>query len=361
MNSTSTSTATAASIILDIEAAVVDLNLRFLDTLTPSCILPSSDDTAESNSADRIKFLAEALIAFGTGGESDWGPVLPRVFKLLFSEEAKQMLTCFPHFANEYISIYAYIPPSMRSQGWTDLLIGLTKQFPPAEGDAPSFRIEEIEVAKSILRNSSRPKIDVSKFPLNGPWLTRDHVYAFTHKYFYITKYCEKEFDGRQEYIQPFIEDSIIRAYETNDIDVALELMLCYILFPKYDVKMLVIFENLAFRLFNSNMEMQETISKRLPDGFHKFYHQYFLLVMYRRARKTFGLNVDGTFVDKKMLRDLFRRQRFVRNLQQLDVTRTFRSIFALRNDPWRKYYDALLRRHLQVLKVTEVFLESDS
>ena len=256
------SSTTADTLLGSIKFAVVALSRRALDDLPQDFLSGESPKNrselaSEWHPSDHLKFLSEAAIAYASANERAESEILDLAIARLFSEESKRFVACFPHAARHLISTLAYLPPKRRPPEWTRILKRLTRRFPQIAGDEVRYRAEELQTARRILGDAFQPRIDLSEFPLNGPWLDREQVYAFTHRLFYITDYCQRQLNQPAKYLLHFIEDAAVAAYLRKDLDVLLELTLCYSTIPAADPFAATFFERLAHRLYLRDGDMQ--------------------------------------------------------------------------------------------------------
>lgn len=305
------------------------------------------------DAADGLKALCEAAIAFrhsqGVGGDT-----FALVAGLLLSDATHRMICRHPHSASHILSTYAYFPPHVWSRDWTDFLLKLSERFPSISASSPPYRHEEAKAARRRLLGRGPARSSFSEFVYNAPWLTRDQVYAFTHKFFYVSDYGKTTIRYGFRHAEVFIEDAMFHAWIRRDIDVLLELMICYASCAHPDGEVANLFERIVLRMLSRNRRMSEALWSGNGAEYQRFYHQYLLFVIYADVRRDNAAGSDAR--QRVLLLDMTTRYRLGRSLRSLNVVRTLRLFGKMADHRSRAYYGEHLSRHLTALKIGRVF-----
>jgi hypothetical protein len=142
----------------------------------------------------------------------------------------------------------------------------------------------------------------------------------------------------------------------SKDLDVLLELIICYASLRSPNLSNLLLFLHLAFKLAERRKGISLMFERGCKNNFIRYYHQCFLFVLLLSShgdRIRASMASEGSEADT--FRRLFVRQRFLRSLRKLDITRTFGNFIRLRDEPFGRYYRKLLDRHSKALVATGV------
>jgi hypothetical protein len=349
MNKADFAAGTGTSFLREMEATISRFCLRALGE-----IAKQKNWIRSGNFPHDMKFVAEVIVAF----KERKSPIAKRILKaahgVLFSDYARRLLACNPTSSCHFLTTYASLPARYRTSDWTEMLRALTTMFPIPQGDIPPYRVEELTFAGEKVFGRKQGKIDLEEFIFSTPWLTRDQVYCFTHRVFYITDYGFHPFDPPVRHLRQFIEDKCFDWYARKDLDVLLELIICYQALKQHDLQRLRFFKVLALRLFRKNAGMVSVFERNGEANFRKFYHQalLFMMLLGMDTRASFSMRGRDFW---ETYRDLSVRRRFVRRLCRLHVIDTYRGFVALAEQRDTAYYKCLLERYASTLKITEV------
>jgi hypothetical protein len=344
-----TTATTVASFLKGMEVTVFYFCMKHLAELAQGKSWTQSDKSPEN-----IKFVSEAIIAFKDRKSPAAKRILGKTRDILFSDESRLLLARNPTMSSYFLTAYASLPAGYRTSAWTKLLKDMTSAFPLPEGDVPRFRMEELIFAKHKLFDESNADFDLREFIFNSAWLSRDQVYCFTHRVFYITDYGAHSYGSEVQYLNQFIEDKCFECYDRKDLDVLLELIICYQAFRNHDPEHLEFFKTLAFRLFKKNAGMLSIFEKNDEENFRKFYHQALLFILMTEEGSTASLSMRNHDF-WRVLREMRLRRRFMQQLCKLHVIDTYRSFSNLAGYQHKGYYKHMLDRYAGSLKMAGV------
>lgn len=302
-----------------------------------------------------LKFLLEAVIAFRHSKHFSSQKILSRLAALIMSDQSRRLLARNPYNASYFLSTYVFFPRAYKSAEWSRLLLTLTKTFPSNPSASPLFRLEEVKLARWMLTGGLRRKPDVSLFFNRSPWLDDEQMYAFTHQFFYLTDYGHSPLKKPSDECRSFIEDCFMLNLQRDNLDLMLEFLICYSACANRNPAVLQLFEFLTWRLFSRKPEMHVMPT---PDDHHvfaKYYHQYFLAILYDSIDQKNTTQPHNTIEIRTEYLSLLRRNRLIVSISALNITKTYLYCARLQGLKVYKYYKSILSAQATAIKVTNV------
>ena len=306
---------------------------------------------------DQLKFIAESIIAFKGREDAASLKVLALAKGLICSTDTRCAIAVQPSIAGYFFGAYVQLPTQLKEPGWDGVFAAAAAQFPPVEADLPKYRIEE-QAYTEVLAAGASPaglELDLDEFVRNAASLSRDQMYAFTHRLFYLTNYCQSAFAGDTAYLAEHVRLQAFYCYVDNDIDVFLEYVLCYMSLRdcrRQEVGFLLV---LLWRMLLRDRNRSKLILDPASFDFRAYYHQAFLFVM-AAGHANFAWDEESFSLDSYRL---YRsRYRFLQKLRGLDIVDVYQIYASTIRPGDGGYYSFLLKRFARSVRLSGVLEE---
>jgi hypothetical protein len=300
--------------------------------------------------ADHLKFVCEAIIAFKGGEDPDSQTILQLAGRLICSTDTRCALAVQPSTADYFLGAYVHLPGRLKEQNWNRVFEALAEQFPPIQADLPRYRIEEQAYTRRIAAGTAQAPIslDLDEFLGNAINLSRDQMYAFTHRIFYLTDYCRSSLRvtcENRNHLEEHIRLQAFHCYIVNDIDIFLEYILCYLSLPNSVAEEANFLVVLLGRMLARDDNRRKLFTNLEEFNFTAYYHQAFLFLMVMN-HSAFNLEPRSFSLDR--YRRYQTRYRFLRELRRLNIVNVFKMVASFDEGG---YYRFLLERFSRSLK----------
>lgn len=186
-----------------------------------------SEPFAQLTGPARLKFLSEALLAATVDGPESL-QLRQRLSELLFTREVEAMLHANPLTLASFAIPLAYAPARQ------PLIPGLRQLYAAIHGSGalampsyPEYRNRELDFVAARLSGERYGHDPFAAVATSLPWMTRDQIYALTHIHFYNSDFgCHTVRYGAA--VPAMLELLVLLARARGDVDLMLELMICY-------------------------------------------------------------------------------------------------------------------------------------
>lgn len=302
--------------------------------------------------SDHLKFVCEAIIAFKGGEDPGSQTVLRLAGQLICSTDTRCALAVQPSTADYFLGAYVHLPDRLKEQSWNCVFKTLAEQFPPIQADLPKYRIEEQAFTQRIAAGTAQAalRLDLDEFLGNAINLSRDQMYAFTHRIFYLTDYCRSSLqlpDENGDYLEDHIKIQAFHCYIMNDIDLYLEYLLCYLSLPNSISEETNFLLVLLGRMLARDRNRRKLLLNPSRFNFIAYYHQAFLFLMVMNHS---GFNLEPRNFSLDRYRRYLTRYRLLRELRRLNIVNVFKMVASLEEGG---YYRFLLERFSRALKAS--------
>ncbi len=232
---------------------------------------------------ENFKFVSEAIIATARIGNDDALALNTRLGEALFSDSLRSVLLRNPRSVVMYAMASCFVvTPSSRTMAVIDLFARLHDAGATRALHHPAYRNLEMDYIAANARGDGffhDPFVGIAE---SLPWLTRDHIYSLTHVHFYNSYFGARciSYPGN---ILPWLEILIARARHDGDLDVLLELLICYASTSGAQPAQLAFHDSLAAAALAILCGPDGQLPP--PDMFRDHYHPLFVAAIYRATR----------------------------------------------------------------------------
>ena len=178
--------------------------------------------------SENFKFISETILATSRVGGPGGAALNARLGEALLSDDLRAMLLRNPRSVVMYAMPITYLlaPPARAAN-----VLGLFGRMHEAGCTRalhhPAYRNLEMDYIAARIAGGGFFHDPFAGVTVSLPWLDRDLVYGITHVHFYNTDFGARSVDYGAE-VLAILEVLIAQAAHGGDVDVLLELLICY-------------------------------------------------------------------------------------------------------------------------------------
>lgn len=233
--------------------------------------------------SENFKFISETILATTRIDGAAGAELNRRLGEALLSDELRAVLLRNPRSVVMYAMPMTFLlAPPVRAAGVLALFVRMHEAGCTKALDHPAYRNLEMDFIAARIAGAPFFHDPFAGVTVSLPWLGRDLVYGITHVHFYNSDFGVRVVDYGGGSLD-VLEVLIAQATQGGDVDVLLELLICYATIKGADL------ERLAF---HDLLAREAILSLCMPGGdvprgdlFRERYHPFLVAALYLTAR----------------------------------------------------------------------------